>query len=146
MTEKEEKNIKEQDQEKEEQENEELKVIVPEVTWTTMPAAEFAEQPKYLQVFTDFYIAKFNQRDLEIMNTYDVDSNMVDINIYLLDNIKFGHKDLVSHALQDHAQNFLNIVAEIAQKDDVTAENMTSYQDWDDWYEDRRNNISTSLS
>ena len=95
-------NIKEQDNEQE-QENEELKVVMPEAEWTTMPEEEFAEQPGYLRVFTDFYIAKFNQRDLEIMNTYDSDSNMVDINHYVMDNIKFSRNELVKHALQYHA-------------------------------------------
>ncbi len=144
MTEKE-NNIKEQDKEKE-QENEELKVVMPEAEWTTMPTEEFAEQPEYLKVFTDFYIAKFNQRDLEIMNMYDVDSNMVDINHYVMDNINFGSQELVRHALQYHANNFQSIVDEIVQKDHVEPEKMTSYLDWDKWYEDRRDNISTSLS
>lgn len=138
-------NIKEQDNEQE-QENEELKVVMPEAEWTTMPEEEFAEQPDYLRVFTDFYIAKFNQRDLEIMNTYDVDSNMVDINHYVMDNIKFSRNELVKHALQYHANNFQNIVDEIVKQDSIKPEEMTSYSDWDSWYEDRRNNISTSLS
>ncbi len=136
-------NIKEQDNE---QENEELKVVMPEAEWTTMPEEEFAEQPDYLRVFTDFYIAKFNQRDLEIMNTYDPDSNMVDINHYVMDNIKFSRNELVKHALQYHANNFQNIVDEIVKQDSIKPEEMTSYSDWDNWYEDRRNNISTSLS
>lgn len=138
-------NIKEQDNEQE-QENEELKVVMPEAEWTTMPEEEFAEQPDYLRVFTDFYIAKFNQRDLEIMNTYDIDSNMVDINHYVMDNIKFSRNELVKHALQYHANNFQNIIDEIVKQDSIKPEEMTSYSDWDNWYEDRRNNISTSLS
>lgn len=144
MTEKE-NNIKEQDNEKE-QENEELEVVMPEANWTTMPEEEFAEQPDYLQVFADFYIAKFNQRDLEIMNTYDVGSNMVDINHYVIDNINFERRDLVKHALQYHADNFQSIIDEIAKQDGVASAKMTSYRDWNDWYEDRRNNIATSLS
>lgn len=152
MTEKEnnikdtEKNDKENDKENNEEENQELKVVMPEADWKTMPAEEFAEQPGYLKVFTDFYIAKFNQRDLEIMNMYDVNSNMVDINHYLLDNIHFGRKELVRHTLQYHAHNLQNIVDEIAAKDGVDAKNMTSYHDWDTWYEERRDNISSSLS
>lgn len=138
-----EKNDKENENE---EENQELKVVMPEANWTTMPAEEFAEQPGYLKVFTDFYIAKFNQRDLEIMNMYDVNSNMVDINHYLLNNIHFGRKELVRHTLQYHANNLQGIVDEIADKDGVEAENMTSYRDWDNWYEKRRDNISSSLS
>lgn len=144
MTEKE-NNIKEQDNEQE-QENEDLKVVMPDAEWTTMPDEEFDEQPDYLKVFTDFYIAKFNQRDLEIMNMYDVNSNMVDINHYVIDNINFGRRELVKHALQYHANNFQSIVDEIAKQDKVEPEKMTSYKDWDNWYEDRRDNISTSLS
>ena len=144
MTEKE-NNIKEQDNEQE-QENEDLKVVMPDAEWTTMPDEEFDEQPDYLKVFTDFYIAKFNQRDLEIMNMYDVNSNMVDINHYVIDNIYFGRRELVKHALQYHANNFQSIVDEIVKQDKVEPEKMTSYKDWDNWYEDRRDNISTSLS
>lgn len=144
MTEKE-NNIKEQDNEQE-QENEDLKVVMPDAEWTTMPDEEFDEQPDYLKVFTDFYIAKFNQRDLEIMNMYDVNSNMVDINHYVIDNINFGRRELVKHSLQYHANNFQSIVDEIVKQDNVEPEKMTSYKDWDNWYEDRRDNISTSLS
>lgn len=138
-------NEKEQDKEKELKE-EELKVVMPEATWTTMPQTEFTEQPDYLQVFTYFYIAKFNQQDLEIMNLYDTNSNMVDINHYLLDNIHFEQKELMQHALQYHAQNLQNIVDEIIRQDNIKAAEMTSYDDWDNWYENRRDNISTSLS
>lgn len=147
MTEKE-KNIKEQDneQEQEEEENDELKVVVPDAEWITMPEEEFVEQPEYLKVFTDFYIAKFNQRDLEIMNLYDTDSNMVDINHYLLNNIHFSRKELIKHALQYHAQNFKNIIKEITKQEGIEAEEMASYRDWNNWYEQRRNNISSSLS
>ena len=144
LTEKE-NNIKEQDNEQE-QENEDLKVVMPDAEWTTMPDEEFDEQPDYLKVFTDFYIAKFNQRDLEIMNMYDVNSNMVDINHYVIDNINFGRRELIKHALQYHANNFQSIVDEIVKQDKVEPEKMTSYKDWDNWYENRRDNISTSLS
>ena len=144
LTEKE-NNIKEQDNEQE-QENEDLKGVMPDAEWTTMPDEEFDEQPDYLKVFTDFYIAKFNQRDLEIMNMYDVNSNMVDINHYVIDNINFGRRELIKHALQYHANNFQSIVDEIVKQDKVEPEKMTSYKDWDNWYENRRDNISTSLS
>ena len=148
LTEKE-NNSKEKDNEKEQEKKdkeEELKVVMPDAEWTTMPEEEFTEQPDYLKVFADFYIAQFNQRDLEIMNLYDTNSNMVDINHYLLNNIKFTRKELVKHVLQYHAQNFQSIIDEIAAKDGVDAEKMTSYRDWNNWYEERRNKISTSLS
>ncbi|MBA1392326.1 hypothetical protein EQ500_00170 [Lactobacillus sp. XV13L] len=136
---------KKKEQEKKERE-ELLKVVVPEAEWVTMPQEDFTAQPEYLQLFTDFYIAKFNQRDLEIMNTYDTSSNMVDINHYLLDNIHFSRQELVNHALQYHAHNFQSIVAEITAQDEIDAAKMTSYQDWDHWYEQQRNEISNSLS
>ena len=47
---------------------------------------------------------------------------------------------------RDSANNFQNIVDEIVKQDSIKPEEMTSYSDWDNWYEDRRNNISTSLS
>ena len=146
-------NTKEKDNEKQQEKDKEkarkekeLKVVMPEAEWATMPQKEFAQQPDYLIVFADFYIAQFNQRDLEIMNLYDTNSNMVDINHYLLNNIHFTRKELVKHVLQYHAKNFQNIIDEIAAKDGVEAEKMTSYKDWDNWYEDRRNKISASLS
>jgi hypothetical protein len=144
LTEKE-NNIKDTTSENE-QENDEIKVVMPEATWTTMPQEQFKEQPEYLQVFTNFYIAKFNQRDLEVMSTYDVNSNMVDINHYLVDNIHFTRKELVRHALQYHDNNFHQLVDEIVRQDHIDKESMTSYEDWDNWYEERRNNFSTSLS
>ena len=147
MTEKENNSTdKDNEKEQEKDEKEEIKVVMPDAEWTTMPQEEFAEQSEHLTVFADFYISKFNQRDLEIMNLYDDNSNMVDINHYLLDNIHFSRKELVKHVLQYHAQNFQSIIDQIADKDNVDATKMTSYDDWDNWYEDRRNNIPTSLS
>lgn len=144
MTEEENK-IKEQEQDKE-KENNELKVVMPDAEWTTMSEQKFADQPEYLKVFTDFYLAKFNQRDLEIMNMYDVNSNMVDINHYVMDNINFGRRELIRHALQYHAKNFQSIIDEIVKENQVDLEKMISFNDWDNWYEERRKNISTSLS
>lgn len=129
-----------------EEENDEIKVVMPKATWTTMPQEQFKEQPEYLQVFANFYIAKFNQRDLEVMSTYDVNSNMVDINHYLMDNIHFIRKELVRHVLQYHDKNFNQLVDEIVRQDQIDKQSMTSYEDWDNWYEDRRNNFSASLS
>lgn len=129
-----------------EEENDEIKVVMPKATWTTMPQEQFKEQPEYLQVFANFYIAKFNQRDLEVMSTYDVNSNMVDINHYLMDNIHFIRKELVRHVLQYHDKNFNQLVDEIVRQDQIDKQSMTSYEDWDNWYEQRRNNFSTSLS
>ncbi|WEV36860.1 hypothetical protein [Lactobacillus sp. ESL0677] len=129
-----------------EQENDELKVVMPDADWSTMTQEEFAEQPDYLQVFTDFYISQFNQRDLEIMDRYDTNANMVDINHYLLDNIKFSRKELIRHVLQYHAANFQSLIDEIAKKDEVDPSKMTTYIDWDNWYEDRRSKIENSLS
>ncbi|WEV70762.1 hypothetical protein OZY43_07450 [Lactobacillus sp. ESL0785] len=129
-----------------EQENDELKVVIPEANWSTMPQEEFAEQPDYLQVFTDFYISQFNQRDLEIMDLYDNDANMVDINHYILDNISFSRKELIRHALQYHAKNFQSLIDEITKQDKIEASKMTTYKDWENWYEDRRNHIDNSLS
>lgn len=129
-----------------EQENDELKVVMPDANWSTMTQEEFTEQPDYLQVFTDFYISQFNQRDLEIMDRYDTNANMVDINHYLLDNIHFSRKELIRHALQYHANNFQNLIDEIAKQDEVDPSNMTTYTDWDNWYEDCRNKIENSLS
>lgn len=148
MTEEENK-IKEQEQEQDqekEKENNELKVVMPDAEWTTMSEQKFADQPEYLKVFTDFYLAKFNQRDLEIMNMYDVNSNMVDINHYVMDNINFGRRELIRHALQYHAKNFQSIIDEIVKENQVDLEKMISFNDWDNWYEERRKNISTSLS
>jgi hypothetical protein len=129
-----------------EEENDEIKVVMPKATWTTMPQEQFKEQPEYLQVFANFYIAKFNQRDLEVMSTYDVNSNMVDINHYLMDNIHFIRKELVRHVLQYHDNDFNQLVDEIVRQDQIDKQSMTSYEDWDNWYEQRRNNFSTSLS
>ena len=42
---------------KENEENDDLKVVMPEANKTTMPKEEFKEQPDYLKVFANFYIA-----------------------------------------------------------------------------------------
>ncbi|MDF7638180.1 hypothetical protein PT285_01845 [Lactobacillus sp. ESL0791] len=119
---------------------------MPEASWTTMDAEEFKEQPEELKVFANFYISQFSQRDLEIMDAYDTSSNTVDINHYLLDNIHFTRKNLVKHALQYHDYNFQSLLDEIAKKDKINPKEMTSYEDWNTWYEKRRREIPNSLS
>ncbi|WEV39659.1 hypothetical protein OZX56_00810 [Lactobacillus sp. ESL0684] len=137
------------EKEKNTKDNEEtidLEVVVPQANWKTMPQEEFTSQPDYLQIFADFYIAQFNERDLEIMDAYDTDANMVDINHYIIDNINFSRRELVKHVLQYHGQNFQNLVDEIVKQDNIAPTEMTTYQDWENWYEDRRSHITNSLS
>ena len=56
---------------KENEENDDFKVVMPEANKTTMPQEEFKEQPDYLKVFANFYIAEFDEDDLEVINLYD---------------------------------------------------------------------------
>lgn len=155
MTE-EEKSTNQKAEEAEAQENEEVEeveevedttfdVVMPEANRVVMDAEEIKKQPEYLETFANFYIAHFDQQDLEIMNLYDKGHNMIDINKYLLNNINFPRKTLMEHALQTHDHNFNNLLDEIA-KDDVNVENMVTFEDWDNWYEKRRREIPGSLS
>lgn len=148
MTEEEKKNkTKDEDKDQDtEEENDDLKFDMPEPNRVTMPAEDVKEQPDYLKVFANFYISEFNQHDLEIINLYDTNSNMVDINHYLMNNIHFSRKQLINHVLQYHDYNFQNILDEIAKKEDIDPKNMKTYKDWDTWYEKRRAQIPRSLS
>lgn len=129
-----------------EEENDELKVVMPEPNRVVMTPEVFKEQPDYLKVFANFYIAQFDQRDLEIMNLYDIDHNVVDINHYLMVNIHFPRKTLIKNVLQYHDYNFMNILEEIKKDEDIDPESMTTYESWADWYEARRKKIPGSLS
>lgn len=119
---------------------------MPEANRVTMEPEVFKEQPEYLKVFANFYIAHFDGRDLEIMNLYDTDHNIVDINHYLMNNIHFTRKKLVDHVLQYHDYNFKNLLDEIKKDEKVDPENMTTFEDWDKWYEKRRSEIQSALS
>lgn len=146
MTE-EEKNTNQKAEETEtDNEDSEFKVVMPEANRVTMDSEEFKDQPDYLKIFANFYIAKFDQDDLEIINLYDENHNMVDINKYLLNNIHFSRKNLIKHVLQYHDYNFKAILDELAKDEDIDPENMKTYDDWDTWYEKRRSKISSSLS
>lgn len=145
MTE-EEKNTNQKAEEENKDENPDLKVVMPEANRTTMAPEEYKEQPDYLKVFANFYIAQFNLDDLEIINLYDTNHNMVDINDYLLNNIHFSRKNLVKHVLQYHDYNFEAILDEIAKKEDIDPKEMKTYDDWSNWYEKRRAEIPHSLS
>lgn len=147
MTE-EEKNTNQQaeDQEEKDQKEEEFKVVMPEANRVTMEQEDFKEQPDYLKIFANFYIAQFDQDDLEIINLYDKNHNMVDINKYLLNNIHFPRKTLIKHALQYHDYNFEALLDEIAKDEDIDPKEMKTYEDWDAWYEKRRSKIPGSLS
>ena len=142
----EEKNAQAQANKENEEENDELKVVMPKANKTTMPAEEFKEQPDYLKVFANFYIAEFDEDDLEVINLYDTNHNMVDINGYLLNNIHFPRKKLVDHVLQYHDYNFKNLLKVIAEKTGVKPEEMLTYEAWEKWDEDQRRQIPSSLS
>ncbi|CDI57768.1 hypothetical protein VKX94_00315 [Lactobacillus helveticus] len=131
---------------KETEENDDLKVVMPEANKTTMPKEEFKEQPDYLKVFANFYIAQFDEDDLEIINLYDEKHNMVDINSYLLNNIHFPRKKLIDHVLQYHDYNFKNLLDVMIEKTGVKPEDMLTYEAWDKWYKEQRAKISSSLS
>ncbi len=131
---------------KETEENDDLKVVMPEANKTTMPKEEFKEQPDYLKVFANFYIAQFDEDDLEIINLYDEKHNMVDINSYLSNNIHFPRKKLIDHVLQYHDYNFKNLLDVMIEKTGVKPEDMLTYEAWDKWYEEQRAKISSSLS
>lgn len=131
---------------KETEENDDLKVVMPEANKTTMPKEEFKEQPGYLKVFANFYIAQFDEDDLEIINLYDEKHNMVDINSYLLNNIHFPRKKLLDHVLQYHDYNFKNLLDVMIEKTGVNPEAMLTYEAWDKWYKEQRAKISSSLS
>ena len=127
-------------------ENEDLKVVMPEANKTTMPAEEFKDQPDYLKVFANFYIAEFDEDDLEVINLYDTNHNMVDINGYLLNNIHFPRKKLVDHVLQYHDYNFKDLLKVMAEKTGVKPDEMLTYEAWEKWDEDQRSKIPSSLS
>lgn len=123
-----------------------FEVKMPEPNRVTMQQEEFKEQPDYLKVFANFYIAQFNLDDLEIINLYDKNHNMVDINDYLLNNIHFSRKNLIKHVLQYHDYNFQNLLDEIAKEEKIDPKEMKTYEDWDKWQEERRSKIPSSLS
>lgn len=137
----------EKTEEKEEEKEPDLTVVMPEANRVVMPQEEYKEQPAYLTSFANFYIAKFSEEDLEIMGMYDNEhNNIVDINTYLLNNIHFTRKNLVKHVLQYHDYNFKAILDEIVKDEHIEPETMTTFDAWDDWYEDRRSRITGSLS
>lgn len=141
MTEEEKKN-----QEGQEEENEDLEVVVPEANKTDMTKHEFKEEPDYLVNFANFYIAKFDESDLEIINTFDEHHDMVDINLYLTNNIDFSRKALIKHVLDVHDYNFQRLLDEIKAKTGLSPESLKTYEDWDNWYTDQRGQLPQSLS
>lgn len=146
MTEEEKNTNQKAEEEKDEDENPEFKVVMPKANRVTMEPEEFKEQPDYLKVFANFYIAQFGLDDLEIINLYDKNHNMVDINKYLLNNIHFPRKTLIKHVLQYHDYNFKALLDEISKDEDIDPEQMKTYEDWNTWYEKRRTKIPGSLS
>ena len=95
MTEEEKNTNQKVEEEEKDEEKSEFTVEMPEANRVVMEPEVFKEQPDYLKVFANFYIAQFDQDDLEIINLYDNSHNMVDINKYLLNNIHFPRKTLL---------------------------------------------------
>lgn len=125
---------------------EKFQVVIPEPNRVEMPKAEFAVQPDYLKVFANFYIAKFEAADLEIMDTYDGDHDVVEINTYITNNESFSRKNLVKHILNIHADRFKEILNNIKEETGTDPESMKTYEDWDKWYVAERNKIQQTLS
>lgn len=128
------------------EENEEFEVVVPEAERTEMPAVQYAEQPDYLKTFANFYISRFEETDLEIMDTFDDNHNVVEINTYLVNNQPFGRRSLVKHVLNVHADRFKDILNSIKEKTGVDPEDMKTYEDWSNWYVEQRNTIQQTMS
>ena len=128
------------------QEKEEFEVVMPEANRVEMPATEFKEQPDYLKVFANFYIAEFDDDDHEVINLYEENHTMVDINRYVLNNIHFPRKKLVDHVLQYHDYNFKDLLKTMEEKTGVKPEEMLTYEAWENWVEDQRTKIPSSLS
>lgn len=128
------------------EEDEQFKVVVPEAERVEMPAIQYAEQPDYLKVFANFYISKFEESDLEIMDTFDGNHDVVEINIYITNNAIFSRKTLIKHILNVHADRFKDILANIKEKTGTDPESMKTYADWDNWYDDQRNQITQTMS
>ena len=129
-----------------EEEDEQFKVVMPEAERTEMPAVQFAEQPDYLKVFANFYVSKFEETDLEIMDTFDGNHDVIEINTYLINNEPFGRRNLVKHVLNVHADRFKNILNNIKEKTGADPESMKTYEDWSAWYTEQRNNIPQTMS
>lgn len=123
-----------------------LRVDVPKANRTVMAPEKFKEQPDYLKVFANFYIAEFNQSDLEIINLYDKHHNMVDINKYLWNNIHFTRKNLVKHVLQYHDYNFIDLLKEMEKEEKIDPKKMLTFEAWSKWYEKRRSEIPQTMS
>ena len=131
---------------KETQEKEEFEVVMPEANRVEMPATEFKEQPDYLKTFANFYISKFDESDLEIMDVYDGNHDVIEINTYLTNNMAFSRQNLVKHVLNIHANRFLDMLNNIQKHTGVDPQNMKTYEDWVKWYTDRRNENKQTLS
>lgn len=145
MTEESKKNTEEENVE-EVEEDERFKVVIPEPNRVEMPQAEFSEQPDYLKVFADFYISRFEAADLEIMESFDGNHNMIEINTYITNNDSFNRSNLVKHVLNVHAKRFEDILAKIKDQTGIDPQSMKTYEDWNQWYLDRRNDIPQSMS
>lgn len=128
------------------EENDDLKVVMPEPNRVEMPKHEFKTQPDYLINFANFYIAKFGESDLEIIQLYDKNKNMIDINQYLTNNINFTRKELIKHVLDEHDYNFKNLLAEMEKQTGVDPDALKTYEDWDHWYTQQRGKIQRALS
>ena len=128
------------------QEKEEFEVVMPEANRVEMPATEFKEQPDYLKTFANFYISKFDESDLEIMDVYDGNHDVIEINTYLTNNMAFSRQNVVKHVLNIHAERFMDMLNNIQKQTGVDPQNMKTYEDWNKWYTDRRNEIKQTLS
>ena len=80
------------------------------------------------------------------MDVYDGNHDVIEINTYLTNNMAFSRRNLVKHVLNIHGDRFMDMLNNIQKQTGVDPQNMKTYEDWEKWYTDRRNEIKQTLS
>lgn len=121
-------------------------VVVPKPELVEMPTSNIPTFDAHISSFASFYIKKFKTDNLEVMESFDAHNGMMELNKYILNNISLPRKDLAQKTIATHQAKFETLLADIAEQSDVNVNNLTSYPQWEEWYESIRKEGKRALS
>lgn len=116
-------------------EDDQFEVVVPKEDMIIMDERATPDFSAHELSFVSFYIKQFKTDNLEVMDDFDVDGSMMELNKYILNNINFTRKRLAVHTLIRHQALIDDLMDNIEKTSKVKAKGFTSYEQWQDWYD-----------
>lgn len=128
------------------EESTEFDVVVPKEEMTFMDEQPDGTFDAHTLSFMSFYIKQFKTDNLEVMNDFDINGVMMELNKFILNNVNYARKALALRTLNIHSAIVESLMQNIEAKSDVEVKDFTSYDQWENWYRKVRAEGKTAMS